>query len=164
MPYIKRITKIIFFISLFLLFIPVIKEVKMKQKVDDIISITKEKGIYDGYLYIPRLNYKNIIKKGEDSLNNNLIELLSFSDDIGENNIILAGHNNRYVFNILYSLKNDDIIIVSDFVSDYKYVVKELKYIDVDDYSIFNNEKSLTLITCTNNNQKRYIVVAKREL
>ena len=145
------------------LFIPTIKEIKLKEKVDSVIGGKKEKGIYEGYLYIPRFNYENLIKKDSEALDNNLIELLSFSDEIGGNNVILAGHNNRYVFSILYDLKLEDELIVSNFSIDYRYVVKEIKYIKVDDYSIFNNDNSLILITCTNDNQKRYVIVAKRE-
>ena len=50
----------------------------------------------------------------------------------------------------------------SDNSKDYKYVVDKTKYIEVDDYDSLNNKDSLTLITCTNNNQERYIVIAKR--
>ena len=164
MLYIKRLSKIIFVISIFLLFVPTIKEIKLEEEVDKIINVTKQKGIYEGFISIPRFNYSNLIKKGEESLDNNLVELLSFSDDIGESNIILAGHNNRYVFNKLYYLTIGDEIIISDFNTDYKYIVKEMKYINVDDYSIFNNTDSLTLITCTYDNQKRYVVISKREL
>ena len=85
------------------------------------------------------------------------------SNEIVESNIILAGHNNKYVFNKIYYLEKGDEIIISDFSIDYRYVVSNTKYIAVDNYDALNNEDSLTLITCTNNNQERYIVIAKRE-
>ena len=163
MHIIKRISKIIFFITLFFLFTPIIKEINYKERIDEILNIKKGKNIYEGYLYIPRFKYKNLIKMGDNVLDENLIEMLSFSDKIGGSNIILAGHNNNYVFSNLYDLDIGNEIILSDFNLDYRYIVKELKYIKVNDYSIFDNKDSITLITCTNNNQKRYVVIAKRE-
>ena len=161
MQYIRKISKLLFLLTLFLLFIPNVKEIKIKERVDTIINSKKENKSYEGYIYIPRFNYRNIIKRG-NVLDDNLVELLSFSDEIGGSNVILAGHNNRYVFNKLYNLKIGDEIVISDFSIDYNYIVTELKYIKVDDYSIFSNNDSLTLITCSDNNQIRYVVIAKR--
>ena len=160
---IKRIVKIIFFLSLLLLFIPVFKEKKLEEKIDNMINDKKIESIYEGYLYIPKFNYKNLIKKDESVLDENMIEMLNFSDDIGGNNIVLAGHNNRYVFNKLYSLDIGDEMVLSDFGTDYKYRVSELKYIKVDDFKELERDNSLVLITCTYDNQKRFIVILERE-
>lgn len=157
----KRLIKIIIFLSCFIFMIPATKDIKLKQKIDNII-INKEKSIYRGYIYIPKFDYKNVIKKDKSALDENLVEMTNFSDEIGGSNIVLAGHNNRYVFNKIYYLKNGDEIIITDNSKDYKYVVDKAKYIEVDDYDSLNNKDSLTLITCTNNNQERYIVIAKR--
>ena len=157
----KRLIKIIIFLSFFIFMIPVTKDIKLKQRIDNII-INKEKSIYRGYMYIPKFDYKNVIKKDKSALDENLVLMTNFSDEIGGSNIVLAGHNNRYVFNKIYYLKNGDEIIITDNSKDYKYVVDKTKYIEVDDYDSLNNKDSLTLITCTNNNQKRYIVIAKR--
>lgn len=158
----KSIVRVLLVVSLFFLFIPVTKEIKLKEKIDNII-IKKENSIYKGFIYIPKFNYKNVIKKDESALDDNLILMTNFSDEIGDNSLVLAGHNNRYVFNKLYYLKQGDEIIISDFNKDYKYTVDKTKYIKVDDYNSLNNPNSLTLITCTNNNQERFIVIAKRE-
>ena len=158
----KRLIKIIILLSCFIFMIPVTKDIKLKQKIDN-ITINKEKSIYRGYIYIPKFDYKNVIKKDKSALDENLVEMTNFSDEIGGSNIVLAGHNNRYVFNKIYYLKNGDEIIITDNSKDYKYVVDKAKYIEVDDYDSLNNKDSLTLITCTNNNQERYIVIAKRE-
>lgn len=169
MSFIRKIIKVSLVFSFSLLFIPTIKEITIKEKVDNIINLKKEEknekvnNIYEGYIYFPKFDYKNLIKVGSDALDENLVEMLEFSDKIGESNIILAGHNNRYVFNKIYYLDINDQIIISDFNTDYRYIVKETKYIKVDDYSIFNNKDSLTLITCSSDNQQRYIVIAKRE-
>jgi len=141
--------------------IPVAKDIKLKQKIDNIL-INKEKSIYEGTIYIPKFSYKNIIKKDESALNDNLVFMTNFSDEIGDSKIVLAGHNNKYVFNKIYYLEVGDEIILSDNSKDYRYVVNKKRYIKVDDYDSLNNKDSLTLITCTNNNQERYIVIAKR--
>ncbi len=158
----KRIVKIAIILSSFIFLIPVTSEIKLKEKIDNIV-IKKEKGIYRGYIYIPKFNYKNIIKKDETALDENLVQMTNFSDEIGENNIILAGHNNRYVFNKIYNLDIGDEIIISDNSKDYYYKVVNSKYIEVDDFDSLNVDNSLILITCTYDNQKRYIVIAKRE-
>lgn len=155
----KRIIKVLLVLSLFILFIPSYNKYTFEMKVDEII-LTKEKSIYEGYIYIPKFNYKNLIKKGDDALDENYVSMHKLSSDIGENkNIILSGHNNRYVFHKLYLLKVGDEIIISDFKNEYKYIVKEKKIVSIDDSSIFNDDNILTLITCTNDTQKRLVVI-----
>ena len=158
----RRIIKITLFISSFLLFTQVIKEYKIIKHVNKVIN--KEISIkpYNGFINIPKFNYNNIIKNTEDSLDNNYVFIPPFSDEIGGNNVILAGHNNMYVFNKIYYLDIDDEIIISDFNVDYLYKVIGTKYIEVDDYDSLKVDNSLILITCSNNNQKRYIVISKR--
>ena len=143
-------------------FIPVAKEVSIKTKVEKVIKNNNVDNIYSGIIYIPKFDYKSLIKEGDDTLDENLVMITSFSDDINGEKIILAGHNNRYVFNKLYNLDIGDQIIISDFAVDYNYKVKDRKIIEVDDFSYFN-ENGLYLITCTNNNQERFIIKAKRE-
>lgn len=158
----KRLIKIFIFFSLFIFFIPVAKEINIKKKVEKVIKEDNINNEYLGYIYIPKFNYKNLIKEGTEALDNNLIELTNFSDKIGYNKIILAGHNNKYVFSKIYNLDIEDQIIISDFNVDYNYKVNERKIIKVDDFSFFN-EDGLYLITCTNNNQERFVIKAKRE-
>jgi LPXTG-site transpeptidase (sortase) family protein len=163
MSLLKRIVKIFLIISLFILFIPITKEISVKKKVKEVIDNSPSSSIYSGFIYIPKFDYKNLIKEGEDSLDDNLVELTNFSEKIGDNKIILAGHNNKYVFNKIYNLDIDDQIVISDFIVDYNYKVIGRKIIKVDDFSYFD-EDGLYLITCTNNNQQRFIIKAKREL
>ena len=159
---IRNVIKILLFISLFLFLIPVIEEIKIKESVDDLSNSKKIETSVEGLLYIPKFNYKNIIRKDESALDDNNIEMLDFSDSIGGNRIVLAGHNNRYVFNKLYYLDINDEVVLSDSGKDYKYIVKDTKYINTDDFSDFNRDNSLILITCTYNNQKRYIVILEK--
>lgn len=163
MSLLKNIIKILLFISLFIFLIPVTKEISIKKKIEKVIENNNIDNMYSGFIYIPKFEYKNLIKKGEESLNENLIMITDFSNDIGENKVILAGHNNKYVFNKIYNLDINDDIIISDFNVDYNYKVIEKKIIKVDDFSYFS-ENGLYLITCTNNNQERFIIKAKREL
>jgi LPXTG-site transpeptidase (sortase) family protein len=125
----------------------------------DIISIQAD---YDGYLYIPKLNYKNVIST-HNVLDENKIYMLSNKSIIKEKygNIILSGHNNKYVFSKIYKLNINDEIIISDFNNEYKFIIYEIKYINIKDKTILDNiydKKIVTLITCTNNTQTRYIV------
>lgn len=159
---IKNVIKVGFVISLLLFIVPTIKEIKLDEKIDDMIDSKRIKAESEGILYIPRFNYKNIIKRDDSALDNNYIEMLSFSDPIGGNRIVLAGHNNRYVFNKLYYLDINDEIILSDYGKDYKYIIRETKYIDTDDFSDFNIDNSLILITCTYDNQKRFVVLLEK--
>ena len=163
MSLLKRVIKILLFVSLFVFLIPDTKEISIKKKIEKVIDNNNVDNIYSGFIYIPKFEYKNLIKKGEESLNENLVELTNFSNEIGEDKIILAGHNNKYVFNKIYNLYINDDIIISDFNVDYNYKVIEKKIIKVDDFSYFNDD-GLYLITCTNNNQERFIIKAKREL
>ena len=78
-------------------------------------------------------------------------------------NIILAGHNKKDIFSCLHKISiNDSIKIITNKVS-YNFKVIKKVIIDDTDYSYFNNknEKILTLITCTNNNRKRLLVISK---
>ena len=159
----KRISSIIIIVLILLIFIPITKEIKINNKIEKVIKYKDIQFDYDGFLYIPKLNYKNLIKKGDkEVLDNNLISLNVNGSNINSNkNIILAGHNNKYVFHILYYLSLNDELIISDFKIDNMYIVKEIKYINAYDYSIFEEkDNTLTLITCTNDNQKRLVVIA----
>lgn len=162
----KNIVKIFLIIVSFYLLMPVCKEIKRNYLIDNVINQNKIDSSYEGYLLIPKLKYKNLIKKGSNEvLDKNLISMNEFSESIESNkNIILAGHNNKQVFHNLYYLNKNDEIILSNFKNDYKYIIKEKKYIDVTDYSIFKQkDNTLTLITCSNDNQKRLIVIAEKE-
>ena len=162
MHLLKRIVKVLLVISLFIFFIPVAKDIRLKTRVEKTIKNDNIDNIYSGFIYIPKFNYKNLIKEGNESLDKDLVMITDFSQNIGEEKVILAGHNNKYVFNKIFNLDIDDQIIISDFSIDYNYKVKEKKIIKVDDFSYFNDD-GLYLITCTNNNQERFIIKAKRE-
>ena len=121
---------------------------------------------YDGYISFK--NKKWLIKYGDynEILNQNLVLMISNKETLESEygNIILAGHNNKYVFSNLYKLNKDDEIIVSDFNYEYLFKVYDISKINIKNKSILDNvydKKILTLITCTSNNQIRYVVTAK---
>ena len=160
----KIISIIMISISIIILFYNYNDLKNNKEIIDNIIE-EKGKNIYDGYLYIPKLNYKNVISTN-NVLDENKIYMLSNKSIINKEygNIILSGHNNKYVFSNIYKLYINDEIILSDFKNQYSYIVYQVKYINIKDKSILDNiydKKIITLITCTNNTQTRFIVRAK---
>ena len=137
---------------------------------DDNVDLVIEKNNinrkYDGYISFK--NKKWLIRYGDynEILNQNLVLMISNKETLESEygNIILAGHNNKYVFSNLYKLNKDDEIIVSDFNYEYLFKVYDISKVNIKNKNILDNvydKKILTLITCTSNNQIRYVVTAK---
>lgn len=148
----------------------IINNFKEVKDYDDNVDLLIEKNNinrkYDGYISFK--NKKWLIKNGDynEILNQNLVLMISNKETLESEygNIILAGHNNKYVFSNLYKLNIDDEIIVSDFNYEYLFKVYDISKINIKNKSILDNvydKKILTLITCTSNNQIRYVVTAK---
>jgi LPXTG-site transpeptidase (sortase) family protein len=148
----------------------IINNFKEVKDYDDNVDLLIEKNNinrkYDGYISFK--NKKWLIKYGDynEILNQNLVLMISNKETLESKygNIILAGHNNKYVFSNLYKLNKDDEIIVSDFNYEYLFKVYNISKVNIKNKSILDNvydKKILTLITCTSNNQIRYVVTAK---
>ena len=148
----------------------IINNFKEVKDYDDNVDLLIEKNNinkkYD--VYISFKNKKWLIKYGDynEILNQNLVLMISNKETLESEygNIILAGHNNKYVFSNLYKLNKDDEIIVSDFNYEYLFKVYDISKVNIKNKSILDNaydKKILTLITCTSNNQIRYVVTAK---
>ena len=148
----------------------IINNFKEVKDYDDNIDLLIEKNNinrkYDGYISFK--NKKWLIKYGDynEILNQNLVLMISNKETLESEygNIILAGHNNKYIFSNLYKLNKDDEIIVSDFNYEYLFKVYDISKINIKNKSILDNvydKKILTLITCTSNNQIRYVLTAK---
>lgn len=148
----------------------IINNFKEVKDYDDNVDLLIEKNNinrkYDGYISFK--NKKWLIKYGDynEILNQNLVLMISNKETLESEygNIILAGHNNKYVFSNLYKLNKDDEIIVSDFNYEYLFKVYDISKVNIKNKSILDNvydNKILTLITCTSNNQIRYVVTAK---
>ena len=141
----------------------------MKDYDDNVDLLIEKNNInrkYDGYISFK--NKKWLIKNGDynEILNQNLVLMISNKETLESEygNIILAGHNNKYVFSNLYKLNKDDEIIVSDFNYEYLFKVYDISKVNIKNKNILDNvydKKILTLITCTSNNQIRYVVTAK---
>ena len=141
----------------------------MKDYDDNVDLLIEKNNInrkYDGYISFK--NKKWLIKYGDynEILNQNLVLMISNKETLKSEygNIILAGHNNKYVFSNLYKLNKDDEIIVSDFNYEYLFKVYDISKVNIKNKSILDNvydKKILTLITCTSNNQIRYVVTSK---
>lgn len=162
----KIVSLIIITISSFF----IINNFKEVKDYDDNVDLLIEKNNinrkYDGYISFK--NKKWLIKYGDynEILNQNLVLMISDKETLESEygNIILAGHNNKYVFSNLYKLNKDDEIIVSDFNYEYLFKVYDISKVNIKNKSILDNvydKKILTLITCTSNNQIRYVVTAK---
>lgn len=162
----KIVSLIIITISSFF----IINNFKEVKDYDDNVDLLIEKNNinrkYDGYISFK--NKKWLIKYGDynEILNQNLVLMISNKETLESEygNIILAGHNNKYVFSNLYKLNIDDEIIVSDFNYAYLFKVYDISKVNIKNKSILDNvydKKILTLITCTSNNQIRYVVTAK---
>lgn len=113
---------------------------------------------YLGYIEIPKYNIKRVIKNGvtKDVLDKNYVGLMNESNNL----IILAGHNINLVFHKIHYLKKDDLIYLKMNKKN-TYKVVETKEISIEDKSIIYkkyNTKTLILITCTKNPNKRFIV------
>lgn len=163
--FIKKLGKLVNFISI-LTFILVFTNEKIN-KIEYLLKtsyLTGNKNIKTEVNYIDINNYKLIIKEGNEKeiLDSNNVFLMKNSS---EKNLFLAGHNNDIVFNRLYKLNYGDKIVINISSSRYEYYVYDLKYIDVENKEIYSDENfsKLTLITCSNDNQKRFIVQCKKK-
>ena len=162
----KIVSLIIITISSFF----IINNFKEVKDYDDNVDLLIEKNNinrkYDGYISFK--NKKWLMKYGDynEILNQNLVLMISNKETLESEygNIILAGHNNKYVFSNLYKLNKDDEIIVSDFNYEYLFKVYDISKVNIKNKSILDNvydKKILTLITCTNYGQERLVVKAR---
>lgn len=107
---------------------------------------------------IPDWNFERLVKRGSvDKIDPYFATLLEGN----QNNIIIAGHNIDTVFHDLHylSLGMKVQLFKNDFYTDYQVVdiiiadLEEVKYLEE------TNQKQLTLITCTQNDQKRLVII-----
>lgn len=162
MEYLKYIKNIIKFICILTIILIINKNnilnTKYKIKVDNEIKNNNSLN------YIIINNYKLVVEYGDEKeiLDENNVYYMPNSN---KNNYYLAGHNSKLVFNRIYKLDYNDEVIFHINDKNIIYTVIDKRYINVDDNSIFNNKdyNSLTLITCSFTNQKRYIVLCKEK-
>ncbi len=142
-------------------------EIEEKEDVREKEEDKKEEEVvtdeYIGYLTIPKINLtKGFVDKrsGENDVEKNIL-VVDGSDypDVDKGNFIIAGHSGtgwKAFFNELYQLQGDDIAEVTYKGKKYIYkVVNIYRQPKVGKVAIYRNydKTTLTLITCTNNDQ-----------
>lgn len=117
---------------------------------------------YMGYIQIDRVNIKREIVLGinEDNLKNHVC-LSNVSKNLESDNIILAGHSIKNIFQNLHDVIIGDKIIISSFDANYYYEVVSIDIVSKYDIDIID-KSNLILITCMEDNNKRLIIKAKR--
>lgn len=135
------------------------------------ISVNENYNVNDylGYIFIPKYNIKRLIKSGTNSnvLDSNYVgmhELSSLIDD--DDLIILAGHNVSNVFSCLHDISINDYVILGSSSVSKRFVVYNKVVVNEYDFSYLNENKKneLLLITCTNKNGERLLVMLKEVL
>lgn len=86
-----------------------------------------------------------------------------------EGNFCVAGHNAKNLFRKIKKLDlGDSLFIIDKKVGKVEYEVFKIDTVSPKDVScldaLADGEKEVTLITCTNDSQKRYIVKAKEKI
>lgn len=118
-----------------------------------------------GRIEIPSLSINLEIVEGTEKevLDQNYVGHVSNSSLNFEEEIILAGHNNKQVFAYLYQLRKGDVVNLAIYKRTKKYCVTNNLEIEQTDYTYFKkNSKTLVLITCTNEETKRRIILLKQ--
>lgn len=83
-------------------------------------------------------------------------------------NFCVAGHNTKSMFSNIKKLNIGDILFITDReVGKVEYEIFDIYKVKPDDVncldSVNDNEKEVTLITCTNDSKKRVIIKAKEK-
>ncbi len=130
---------------------------------------TQENNLF-GIIEIPKINlyYPIFSSLSEDNLKVSPCKF--YGDSLTKNdNICIAGHNynnNMFFSKINLLSPNDEIFIYDNLGYKYTYIVFENYEVKEDDLSpIYNydkNIKELTLITCNNLNNNRFVIKAKQ--
>lgn len=117
-----------------------------------------------GKIEIPSVSIDNIVIEGtkKEVLDQNYVGHVKESSLDFNKTIILAGHNNKKVFKRLKELKKQDEIYLTIYQETRKYCVISNLEIEDTNYTYFKDIKdTLILITCTKDELKRRIIVAK---
>ena len=144
---------------------PVETQTNINENIEEVEEEKKEVFYnYIGYLEIPKLNLKkgfvDINSKDNDVEKNIFIVQGSTYPDIEKGNFIIAGHSGtawNSFFNDLYKLTKGDKINVRYSSKIYTYkIVNIYEQEKTGTISIYRNYNKtiLTLVTCTNNNDK----------
>lgn len=132
--------------------------VQVSEQFDSILKVEL------GKIEIPSVSIDNIVIEGtkKEVLDQNYVGHVKESSLDFNKTIILAGHNNKKVFKRLKELKKQDEIYLTIYQETRKYCVISNLEIEDTNYTYFKDVKdTLILITCTKDELKRRIIVAK---
>lgn len=132
--------------------------VQVSEQFDSILKVEL------GKIEIPSVSIDNIVIEGtkKEVLDQNYVGHVKESPLDFNKTIILAGHNNKKVFKRLKELKKQDEIYLTIYQETRKYCVISNLEIEDTNYTYFKDVKdTLILITCTKDELKRRIIVAK---
>lgn len=120
------------------------------------------------YIEIPKYQISKIIKDSVDSkiLDQKYVGIWNQNKDLRKSHhIVLAGHNVKGVFGKIKDLQEGDEIVVhfKDVIFLYEVVDKKIISVKDIDYLKETPIDKITLLTCTNDDQKRQIVIGKRK-
>lgn len=136
------------------------KEIKIINE----MNYNKPELEYAGYIYIPKIQLKKLIKYGtnREILDENYVGILS-GKTLENKNIVLAGHNIQTVFKELKNLNIGDEIILNTIKKVNYYKVYKIVKINPNEFKYFYdaNEEILTLVTCADNNTRRLLIICK---
>lgn len=167
-----HIKKLILFSSIILIVFSIInvfsyyynKNNQIVKQIKSINKIKNQKYTSIPYIEIPNFNFQRIIINTTDLIEENktYIGIFNKEKEIDKiKHLVLAGHNIKGVFSFLPEIKQNNLIYIYYKDKKYTYKVMYTKIISVKDMYILNEKGDfLTLITCTNNDQKRFIVRA----
>lgn len=157
-------------VSIFLNIFQLISDSKNIEYHEEIItnnfdSYNLKNNDYMGYIEIPKLNIKRLIKEDIKLIDENFVGFIKESNGLDSNigTTILAGHNNNLVFKRLKDIEVNDIIKIKTNIHEYEYNVIDTKVIDKDNYQYYTNDgyRKLILITCDKILGKRLIIISK---
>lgn len=152
------------------------KTEEQKEKEKEIPKKNEVNYDYIGYLEIPKINLKKGFVKKE-SKDNNVEKNIFIVDkssypDIEKGNFIIAGHSGtgyKAFFKNLYKLKEEDMVYVTYNNKKYTYkIAKIYKQKKTGVIAIYRDydKTTLTLVTCTNNDEETqtvYIAYKEKE-
>lgn len=137
---------------------------------NDLVQDTQANNLF-GIIEIPKINLYYPVFSNLSEGNLKVSPCKFYGDSLNDNgNICIAGHNyNNDMFfskiNLLSS--NDEIFIYDNLGKKYTYIVFKNYEVKEDDlspiYDYDKNTKELTLITCNNLNNNRFIIKAKQK-
>ncbi|MCI9233976.1 MAG: sortase [Bacilli bacterium] len=139
----------------------------MNEEVTTMVIYQKEKCILEQEeqtmkLEIPEWNFERLIKTGSV---NQIDKLFATYIPGNKNNVVIAGHNIHVVFRELHNIHLGMKIYLKKGNKITEYVVIEKKSVKPTEIQYLEDtiKEQLTLITCTENDQKRLIIICLKQ-